>query len=71
MAVGVPDDIAYDTFYKYDEKDTDCIPMTISTYIRQKEWSSPYMYGDWYEQDKEAMSKARSARFEHGESPSF
>jgi len=60
LADGVPVDRLYRCWHEGKE----CASVTISSYIKQKEWGVPYFMGNWNDLDKTAMLTARMKRFE-------
>lgn len=61
MASGLPSTSMFDSYFNGGD-----MRATISTYIRAKGWSSPYMCGDWWEGDMNAFEAVKAARFEFG-----
>lgn len=43
----------------------ECVSVTLSTYIKAKQWGSPYFGGNWWGADMGAFKEANEARFEH------
>jgi hypothetical protein len=60
LANGLPSEVLYRCWNNGDE----CAECTLSSYIKQKEWSMPYFMDDWNEYDRTCMMRAKMKRFE-------
>lgn len=63
LVYGLPDKIQYPHFWSGDYYGDS----TLTSYIKSKRWTWPYVNGDWWPCDDMAFDRAKKARFEFGQ----